>query len=202
MEFPIWDELYASRVSTPPGSWFRVQAAILVLIASYFILSLTYYYGLNHALKLPSLLYIHILILWLILTEEAKLSDCIIQWVFDCSDIFMTIQILVLPNFDCSGEEGTGLCESVTNVANAHDILFLPDPIFGSVICLYINWINKSFPELYTSMSLIIHISFTPILNFCSFSSFSFQNLITCVCVCRSIKLCIKSTRWLLDPNT
>lgn len=115
--------------------------------------------SLNHALKLPSLLYIYILIL----LEEAKLSDCIIQSVFDCSDIFMSIQILVLPNFDCSGEEGTGLCESVTNVANAHDILFLPDPIFGSVICLYINWIYKSFPELYTSMILIIHISFTPI---------------------------------------
>ena len=123
----------------------------------------------------PRPLYIHILIL----TEEAKLSDCIIQSVFDCSDIFMTIQILVLPNFDCSGEEGTGLCESVTNVANAHDILFLPDPIFGSVICLCINWINKSFPELYTSMILIIHISFTPILNFCSFSSFLFQNIIS-----------------------
>ena len=122
-------------------------------------------------------LYIHILIL----TEEAKFSDCIIQSVFDCSDVFMIIQILVLPNFDCSGEEGTGLCESVTNVANAHDILFLPDPIFGSVICLCINWINKSFPELYTLMSLIIHISFTPILNFSYFSSFSFQNPIMSV---------------------
>ena len=58
MEFPIWDELYASRVPTPlldHDSGSRL-AAILVLIASYFILSLTYYDGLNHALKLPSLL--------------------------------------------------------------------------------------------------------------------------------------------------
>lgn len=159
MEFPIWDELYASRVPTPPGLWFRVQAAILVLIASYFILSLFHTHTWFESGSKTALLYIYIVIL----LEEAKLSDCIIQSVFDCSDIFMSIQILVLPNFDCSGEEGTGLCESVTNVANAHDILFLPDPIFGSVICLYINWINKSFPELYTSMILIIHISFTPI---------------------------------------
>ena len=38
---------------------------------------------------------------------------------------------------------------TVTNVANAHDILFLLVPIFRSVICLCINWIKKSFPELH-----------------------------------------------------